>query len=202
MDIARQGIACGWLDYWAAGGFVWEQEDLEKVAEAAGFTVANTPDEIRALDSSSQPALVAAANDAAFPYMAYELDRSREAYYGDDTISLADLVSQAIACFEGQEQFFLFAESAKVGIASAAMDLKSALYEVRALDAAVAAAMEFYENNPEDTLILVLSDHETGGLRLRTDMDCGELLNQVASATRFRSIMEELYKEKADFSKR
>lgn len=198
-DIALQGLNCGWLDFWAAGDFVWDQEQMQDLAEELGYTVANSPDEIRELTAASLPVVVAAADDAAFPYMAYELDRSRSAHYGADTISLADLVGQAINCFAGQEQFFLFVEAAKVDIASAMLDLKSALYEVRALDDAVAKALEFYEKHPEETLIIVLSDHETGGLRLRTDMAWEELLTQVASGTRFRNIMEELYDADASF---
>lgn len=199
-QIAEQGIACGWLDFWAAGGFVWDQEEMNQAAENAGFTVADKPDEIRALTGDSLPALVAAADDEAAPYMAYEIDRSRNAYYGEDTIAFGDLVRQAVSCFSEEERFFLFAESAKVDTASAALDLKTALCEVMALDGAVEAALKFYEEHPEDTLIVVLSDHETGGLRLRTDMDYGELTTQVASGVRFRAIMEELYDTQAPFS--
>lgn len=46
-EIARQGIACGWLDFWAAGGFHGEEEMLFREAEDNGFTVARTPEELK-----------------------------------------------------------------------------------------------------------------------------------------------------------
>lgn len=199
-DIALQGIGCGWLDFWAAGGFCWDQEEMIQAAQEAGFTVADTPEDIRGLTAESLPALAAAVSNTAEPFMAHEIDRSRSAHYGADTVSFGDLVNQAVNCLREEERFFLFAESALVDIASARYDLKTALYEIYALDDAIAAAVKFYKENPEDTLIVVLSDHETGGLRLRTDMDYGELKTQVASGARLRAIMEELYDIDVPFS--
>ena len=199
-EIARQGIACGWLDFWAAGGFHGEEEMLFREAEDNGFTVARTLEELKNLDGSSLPVLAAAKSSFAGAYMDYEIDRARAEKYGAENISFSDFVKQALVCMEKEEKFFLFAEAGKIDTACSEGDMISSMYEVKALDDAVAEAIKFYEKHPEETLIVVLADHETGSMRIRTDMDCSQISGQVASYARFELIMQELYEKKAPFS--
>ena len=65
----------------------------------------------------------------------------------------------------------------------------------------MAEAIKFYEKHPEETLIVVLADHETGSMRIRTDMDCSQISGQVASYARFELIMQELYEKRLLFQR-
>ena len=132
--------------------------------------------------------------------MDYEIDCARAEKYGAENISFSDFVKQALICMEKEEKFFLFAEAGKIDTACSEGDMISSMYEVKALDDAVAEAIKFYEKHPEETLIVVLADHETGSMRIRTDMDCSQISGQVASYARFELIMQELYEKKAPFS--
>lgn len=199
-EIARQGIACGWLDFWAAGGFQREEGTLLEEAEKYGFTLVDSLAELEGTDKDALPVLAVAGDAYAEPFMAYEIDRARQEKYGTKNISFADMVKQAAACLKEEGRFFVFAEAGKIDTACSRGDLVSAMYEVKALDDAVAQALSFYEEYPEETLIVVLADHETGSLRIGNGIDGSAASGQVASYARFEKIMDELYGSNADFA--
>jgi alkaline phosphatase len=60
--------------------------------------------------------------------------------------------------------FFAFIENENIDTASHLSDLASVIHDYREFDRAVSLAYEFYKKYPRETLILVTSDHETGGL--------------------------------------
>jgi alkaline phosphatase len=84
----------------------------------------------------------------------------------DEDISLADYTSKAVSLMEGADGFFLMVEAGKIDWACHANDAATAVHDILALDEAVARAREFYSLHPDDTLIVVTADHETGGLAL------------------------------------
>lgn len=63
--------------------------------------------------------------------------------------------------------FYLFNETGgKVDFACHAHDGASAFQEVLAADSCMRLALDFYEKHPDETLIVLTSDHETGGMSL------------------------------------
>jgi alkaline phosphatase len=60
--------------------------------------------------------------------------------------------------------FFAFIESENIDSAGHLSDIASVIQDYREFDRAVGLAYEFYRKYPRDTLIIVTSDHETGGL--------------------------------------
>jgi alkaline phosphatase len=60
--------------------------------------------------------------------------------------------------------FFVFVENENIDTASHLTDVASMIHDYREFDRAVGLAYEFYKQHPGETLILVTSDHETGGL--------------------------------------
>lgn len=199
-EIAPQGIAENYLDFLGGGGFHADtRETLLPLAEQNGFAVFEGAEAIRALEPVDAPVLALAYGGLDGYDLPYEIDRVRAAQYGGTELSLAELLSAAVRQLETKDRFFLLCEGAKIDVACAEGDLAGALYEVQALDDAVRAAVAFYEQHPEDTLIVTLADHETGGLRIKGGADFSALLPQVASARRFRSIMKEIYAENGGF---
>lgn len=64
----------------------------------------------------------------------------------------------------GKNGFFLMAEGGQIDWASHGNQTQYAVGEVDDFSQAVAVALEFYKQHPDQTLIVVTADHETGGL--------------------------------------
>ena len=91
--------------------------------------------------------------------MSYELDRAEGEW------AFADYVQKGIDLLSDAENgFFMMAEGGKIDWACHANDATSCIYDVLAMNDAVEVALNFYNEHPEETLILVTADHETGGL--------------------------------------
>lgn len=90
----------------------------------------------------------------------YAIDRK----VGD--LSLPAIVEVAIAQLSRHERFFMMAEGGKIDYASHANDGGTVLREVIDFDNAIKVAYDFYLQHPDETLIVVTADHETGGMAL------------------------------------
>ena len=106
---------------------------------------------------------------------------------------------------DNENGFFMMVEGGKIDWACHANDAASTIADTIALDDAVEKAVEFYEEHPEETLILVTGDHETGGLTIGfagTDYDTflTNFENQKISYAKYDSDYVKAYKEnKTDF---
>ena len=78
--------------------------------------------------------------------------------------TLADFVDYGIKRLDGPDGFFMMIEGGKIDLACHANDTAATIHEIFAMDEAVARALDFMRNRPEPTLIVVASDHETGGM--------------------------------------
>lgn len=89
----------------------------------------------------------------------YAIDRTPE------DLTLAQITDCAIRTLESNNDngFFLMVEGAQIDWAGHANDGATVIHEVIDLNEAVMRAYEFYLEHPEETLILVTADHETGG---------------------------------------
>jgi len=106
---------------------------------------------------------------AAFTYthLPYEIDRVNSY---PELPSIAEMTSQAIDLLSQDEDgFFLMVEGGRIDHAAHANDLAGVINDTLAFDAAVKEAYDFYMANPKDTLVIVVGDHETGGLGLGMD---------------------------------
>ena len=90
----------------------------------------------------------------------YAIDRK------EGELSLPEIVEVAIAQLSTHDKFFMMAEGGKIDYASHANDGGTVLHEVIDFDNAIKLAYEFYLQHPDETLIVVTADHETGGMAL------------------------------------
>ncbi|SCJ83995.1 Alkaline phosphatase 4 precursor [uncultured Clostridium sp.] len=153
------------FDYFAGGelgqptGKDKDQRDIYEILEEKGYTVTRDKDEILSLDNESgkvyaiNPELVGGA-------MEYSIDMD------EDSLKLSDLVSTGINVLDNEEGFFMMVESGKVDWAGHANDAMSNIQDVVAFDEAISEAVKFYNEHPDETLIIVTGDHETGGMTL------------------------------------
>lgn len=93
--------------------------------------------------------------------MSFEMDRDKNV-----EPSVYDLTQAAIRLLqEGNKRgFMVFIETENVDSAAHMTDIAALIHDFREFDRAVGLAYEFYRQYPRETLILVTSDHETGGL--------------------------------------
>ena len=92
--------------------------------------------------------------------MPYTMDRTEK------DMSLADLVAKAAEMLDNPKGFFIMAEGGKVDWACHANDAMASITDTIDTDNAVKAALKFAEKHPGETLILVVGDHETGGMTI------------------------------------
>jgi alkaline phosphatase len=93
--------------------------------------------------------------------MSFEMDRDK-----NTEPSVYDMTQAAIRILqEGNRRgFVVFIETENVDSAAHLTDVASLIHDFREFDRAVGLAYDFYKKHPRETLILVTSDHETGGL--------------------------------------
>jgi alkaline phosphatase len=93
--------------------------------------------------------------------MSFEIDRDKAR-----EPSIYDMTRAGIKALHNNNPggFFAFIESENIDTASHLSDIISVIHDYREFDRAVGLAYEFYRRYPRETLILVTSDHETGGL--------------------------------------
>jgi len=92
----------------------------------------------------------------------YALDRSEK------DLGLPDLTKACLDNFAetAKKGFFMMVEGGKIDWAAHAHDAATVVTETIDFDQCIRLAHEFYKKHPDETLILVTADHETGGLGL------------------------------------
>ncbi len=88
-----------------------------------------------------------------------------EGYSSVASYNLANCAEVAFNRLKNDKGFFLMVESAGTDKYGHGNDINGKLNSVVTLDRTVAAALKFMEKNP-DTLLIITSDHETGGVKL------------------------------------
>ena len=164
-DIGLELVNSG-FDYFAGGGLLQvegkegDQKNLVEIAKQKGFTVPETTEAILNLHSQDAPVLAISTDVDAGMAMPYEIDRE------EGMLSLADFTRKGIDVLDNDNGFFMMVEGGKIDWACHANDGMAAIGDVLAFNDAVEEAVNFYNQNPNDTLIIVTGDHETGGLTM------------------------------------
>jgi len=163
MDLANSGF-----DYFGGGGFKDPEGKKSKapqgnaleVAKNNGYTIAVGKEAFMALNKDSGN--VIAYND--------RLDKSKALPYIIDTvetdITLTEFTQKGIELLDNPEGFFMMVEGGKIDWTCHANDAATAILNTLEFDRAIKVGYEFYRAHPEETLIVVTGDHETGGLTL------------------------------------
>ncbi len=204
-QISQELIASG-FDYFAGGGLIDEtgedgnQTSSYALAEQAGYQVIKTQAAAAALTASDGKAIVIGETLADSDALSYDNDRA------DTEWALKDYVKKGIEVLDNEKGFFMMVEGGKIDWACHANDAGSTIADTLALSDAVAEAVAFYNQHPNETLILVTGDHETGGLTIGyagTDYDTylQNLENQKISYAKFDEVFVSKYKtEKTPFA--
>ncbi|MCQ4769464.1 alkaline phosphatase [Intestinimonas massiliensis] len=188
------------FEYFAGGGLLKptgpdkDKTSLYDLAADAGYKVVMTQAEAEAVTSADGKVLIIDEHLADSDAFAYENDRA------DGDWALSDYVKKGIEVLDNDTGFFLMVEGGKIDWACHANDAGSTIADTIALSDAVDEAVAFAQQHPDETLILVTGDHETGGLTIGyagTDYDTflTNLEHQKISYAKFDSDYVAKYKE-------
>lgn len=183
--IAAQQVALAGLDVIIAGGrsrFASrtrsDGRDLLAEAASAGFSVVTDPTALaHAVDQRPARLLALLAEDS-FPFA---IDREAAA---SPLPRLASLLRAAVDVLE-PDPYFLLVEGANIDVAEHRNDAAATAHDAVEFFEAVSAATEIAEEDG-NTVVLVVADHDTGGLSLGAgysgyNLDFGPVLNANAS---------------------
>jgi Alkaline phosphatase len=163
-DIAQQLTQTN-FEFFGGGGFLQptgkdnDQANIYEAVKAAGYTVARGLNSYNAAKQGATKMFYTQAEGIESD-LPYAIDRKE----GD--LSLAKIVEAAIDFLDNPKGFFLMSEGGKIDWAAHSNDGKATILETLDFAEAIAVALEFYKKHPNETLIVVTADHETGGLAL------------------------------------
>lgn len=136
-------------------------------------------------------------NAAADGRIPYAIDHVAEA------LTLPQITSDAIDFLYAKgKPFFMMVEGGQIDWACHANDAATVIGEVIDFDKSIRVALDFYNQHPDETLIVVTADHETGGLALGNSdytLHLDLLQHQKASSA---ILSEELKALKATYGKK
>ena len=159
------------FDFFGGGGFQRPNDkhnpsapNLYDLARQAGYTlVGSYADAQKHLQADKL--LLVPQTDIDHPNRGAEaLPYAIDQQEGD--LNLAQIVDIAIQHLSQHDRFFMMAEGGKIDYAGHGNDGATNIQEVLDFDRAIQVAYRFYEQHPDETLIVVTADHETGGMAL------------------------------------
>ena len=198
-DLYRAGF-----DFYAGSDFVEPEnkkdknaKNLYKMADEYGYCIARGYNEYTKKSDKADKMILFQSKEAS------EKDRSAIPYAIDRTekdLSLEDITRSAIDFLskDMSKGFFLMVEGGKIDWACHSNDAATAFREVQDFDNAIKIAYEFYKQHPEETLIVVTADHETGGIVLGTGqykLNLKALENQEMSESGFTKVLNAMRKK-------
>ena len=187
------------VDFAAGGGILTKRGSgndaayFEQKAEEAGIKVYHGKNEWSKMSKSDKRVLcLSGKTEGELPYAI-----NRKA---DDT-TLSDFVSAGISYLESKyakKGFFMMVEGGRIDNAGHADDGAACFQEVNDFAAAIDVVLAFYEKHPDETLIVVTADHETGGLMLgagRYEMHPERMKGQQMSTDMLSRLFGETFKK-------
>ena len=150
-EIARQLIEHR-INVLMGGGKKEFDANTLKLARELGYKIIYTKKELEDVDGKYVLGLFAES------HIPYVLDRD------GNTPSLLDMTKKAIEILEkDSDGFFLMVEGGRIDHAAHANDIASVIAETKEFDDVVGYVLD-YAKRRGDTLVIVVADHETGGL--------------------------------------
>lgn len=137
---------------------------MPESAEAAGYTVVRNKSQLDALIPGLEHVSGQFHQGGHMPY--YFDDVSGQASVYSEAPRLSEMTLKAIELLEGTpEGFFLMVEGARIDHSGHSNDIQRNIHETLEFDRTVRSVMNWAASR-RDTLVIVTSDHETGGLRI------------------------------------
>lgn len=169
-------------------------EDLYAMADKNGYVIARGYKDYLKKSKKADKMILLQTEEASKQELAaipYAIDRRK----GD--LTLQEITRSAINFLSKKpaEGFFLMVEGGRIDWACHSNDAATTIHEIIDFDNAIKTAYEFYSQHPDETLIVVTADHETGGFVLGTgtyDLNLQVLKHQKVSENGFTRIVNKM----------
>lgn len=172
-------------------------KNLYKMAGEYGYSIARGYNDYTKKSAKADKMILFQSEEASSKdrsAIPYAIDRTeKDLTLEEITRSAIDFLSKDLS-----KGFFLMVEGGKIDWACHSNDAATAFREVQDLDKAIRQAYEFYKQHPDETLIVVTADHETGGIVLGTGeyrLNLKALNNQKMSESGFTKVLNALRKK-------
>ena len=172
-------------------------KNLYKMADEYGYSIARGYNDYTKKSAKADKMILFQSEEASSKdrsAIPYAIDRTeKDLTLEEITRSAIDFLSKDLS-----KGFFLMVEGGKIDWACHSNDAATAFREVQDLDKAIRQAYEFYKQHPDETLIVVTADHETGGIVLGTGeyrLNLKALENQKMSESGFTKVLNTLRKK-------
>ncbi|MDR3000909.1 MAG: alkaline phosphatase [Fibromonadaceae bacterium] len=169
-------LALSGFDFFAGSGF-WEptgksgtEENICNIIRQADYAVVRTPEELKQVPAAQKMVMVQTQDeiecDQKSLVKAVDRTNNDNDYDNDNGWALSAFVKAGIDRLNNPQGFFFMVEGGQIDWAAHDNDAVAVVYEVIDFSKAVKIALEFYNKHPDETLIVLTADHETGGLAL------------------------------------
>lgn len=167
-DSLIRTIPCTEFDFFAGSGFRSKAkddtitEDPETFLERNGYEVCFGEDEYNSRSAECKRLILCQEYNKGKDAKDYFIDGvAKESIY-----TLPELLSRGMEFIGEESPFFIMCEGGTIDWAAHENKTLPVINLIREFDAAVAMAYEFYLRHPDETLIVVTADHDTGGVSL------------------------------------
>ena len=196
-EIASE-IPASEFEFFAGGGAIestGDDEDRVSVYEAiekGGYVIAEGMDDFAAKKDGAEKMMLLQKDGRLRTELPYAIDMK------EYDMTQADLVRASIDFLydEEGEGFFVMSEGGRIDWASHGNDTKAVILETLSLSDAVAEAVRFYNEHPDETLIVVTADHETGGLTLSWEKGYNLYLDKLEEISCSKDMVSEEERER------
>ncbi|HNV49584.1 MAG: alkaline phosphatase [Bacteroidales bacterium] len=186
-------------DFFGGGGFYQatgkdkDKPDLYQLAKQAGYHIVQGVDQLNNLKRNDNRVIAISNFLTKAASQDFVIDQNR------NDIPLSLLIDKAIELLDNDKGFFIMAEEGNHDWAAHANDGATAIWNIIGLSDAVERALEFYKEHPNETLIIVTADHETGGITLgwsgkNYETDLSLLVHQKVSFSKFAHLLDSTLK--------
>lgn len=139
-----------------------DQLKADKYLEQMGYEVCFGEDEFREVADTCERIILCQSKSRDREPSSYTLEDAEEA----TDMSLATMLKMAIGHLGEDSPFFIMCEGGEIDWVAHSNLTIPTIESIIRFDEAIAVAYEFYKKHPEETIIVVTADHETGGITL------------------------------------
>ncbi|MDR2010484.1 MAG: alkaline phosphatase [Bacteroidales bacterium] len=160
-------LAASNFDFFGGGSFYYpegknnDNRNLIEIIKENGYITYNTYEDLQNISSNDEKVVYINPVTLKEGEMPYAIDRKNQG-----GACLQEIIKSGIEYLNNENGFFIMTEGGKIDWCSHENDAATIIYEVKDFDDAVKEAYNFYLQYPDETLIIVTADHETGGISI------------------------------------
>ncbi len=165
MDLPASGYeffgGLGFLEFYGKAG---DKESTSAVLERAGYKVCYGEKEFR--DNMDDCGHIILCQDRYRDKSTGDIPLTDSTY-----VTLAEMLKLNLEYFGDDKPFFIMCEGGEIDSYAHANEVMPMVQAILRFDDAVKVAYDFYLKHPDETLIVVTADHETGGITIGAGFD-------------------------------